>query len=126
MRYLFLCFLLLSVHVSLGVVNVTSIFAVYAQPDTEWFDIIGQQQLETEEYVQSEVTSSSANFGFGDFIKALWYFAKAVGRSIWAPTLLSDLGLIAPFNYFIGIPWMFMYLLAIIQIIRGFGFGGAK
>jgi hypothetical protein len=105
------------IHVSGAVVNTLNFLDTQTlSPATEWFTTIDNNQLADESYVKSEVDTNT--FGFGDFIKGIFYFVVAVGGGIiYVPYTLSSFGLQAPFVYYFSVPVYMLYFLALAQFI---------
>lgn len=119
MRFVEMAALLFVLQLSFAMVNTTGLYEVSKQPQDEWIADVDNEELADASYVQSQVSSEN-NFGFGDFIKGLWYFVKALGWGVISiPYTLGVLGLKAPFSYYISACVYFIYFIAIAQFIRG-------
>jgi len=122
MRYLQITIFLFLLQCSFSIVNATGLFYEQVQPQSEWLSDLDQDQLADAGYAQSQVTSESSDFGFGDFIKGFYYFVLAVGKGVLSvPYTMGQLGLRAPFVYYFSIPVYFLYFLAIAQYIANRG-----
>lgn len=118
MKYLSIVLFIFFIHVSMAIVNTTGILSVEYQEQEDWFDDVKDDRLKDESYVQSQVSTSAESFGFGDFIKGILYFVRAVGWGIISvPYTLGIFGLEYPYNYYFGLPVYFLYFLAIAQFI---------
>jgi len=61
----------------------------------------------------------------GDFIKGLFWFLEAfVKGTILFPLTLKNFGVPSPIIYFFTIPLLFLYIMAIVQLVSGRSFGG--
>lgn len=129
MKYVAIALLLFCIQVGIATTNaiigpdgVIAALQTEAQPQSEWFDDVNQNQLANEDYVQSQVASDTVNFGFGDFIKGLWYFVKAIGLGIIAvPYMLGLFGVKFPFTYFFSLPIYLIYVMGLAQWIANRG-----
>jgi len=117
MKYLSIVMFLFCLHVSLAVINATDIFSTTVTPQNSWFDDIDDNRLADEEYVQSQV-DTDVSFGFGDFVKGIYYFVKALGWGILSvPYTLQIFGMQSPFIYYFSLPIYIIYFIAIAQFI---------
>ena len=100
-------------------VNAVDVFTVVKNPMSDWIEQVDDSSLANESYIQGTVNDpDSVNFGFGDFVKGLFYFILSFGLGIVAvPYTLSQFGVIFPFNYLVGLPVYLIYFAAISQII---------
>ena len=120
MRYLSFVLFLFFIQLSLAVVNATDILQTEYQEQSDWFQDVNQKELADESYVQSQISPNVESFGFGDFIKGILYFVKAVGWGIISvPYTLNQFGITYsnPLNYLFSLPIYFLYFLAIAQFI---------
>lgn len=119
MRFVEIAILLFLLQVSFAIVNATGIYDTQLQPQNDWINDVDDQELANSSYVQSQVSSSTTDT-FGDFVRGLYYFVKALGWAIISvPYTLGQLGMIAPYTYYLSAPVYFLYFLAIAQFIRG-------
>lgn len=117
MKYLKITMFFFLLQVSISVINALAIVDIEYQAQDDWFSSIDDEQLADESYVQGNLDTTS-DFGFGDFIKGMWYFVKALGLGIISvPYTLGLFGLRAPFVYYFSVPVYFLYFLAIAQFI---------
>lgn len=123
MKYLSLVLFIFCLHISMSAINAVGFLHSNQQPLTNWFEQVDDSSLANASYVQGTVNTDS--FGFGDFVKALFYFVLAFGFGIIAvPYTLAGFGLQAPFIYYFSLPIYILYLLAIAQFIGNRGTRG--
>jgi len=124
MRYLSVVVFIFCIHVSLAGLNAYGIYSTEVTPQQSWFNDVNADQLADAEYVQSQV-ENNVDFGFGDFIKGIFYFIAAVGWGVFAiPYTLSAFGVPPPFTYYFSLPVYFMYFIAIAQFLSNRGTKG--
>lgn len=117
MKYFAIALLFFLIQCSASIVNATFIFTTVVQPQSDWIASVDKQQLANASYVQGDL-SQTTNFGFGDFVKGIFYFVEAAGLGIISvPYTLSNFGMQSPFTYFFSVPVYFMYFLAIAQFV---------
>lgn len=116
MRIVAIALLLFLINISAYVVNETGLFGVSVQQQDEWLDDV--QDVANSDYSQADLQEESVNFGFGDFVKGLWIFVKAIAYSIFAPPLiLKGFGLRSPYYIILSIPIYFIYVIGIAQFV---------
>lgn len=125
MRFYGIAMLIFLLNVSVLFVNELDIFYVTHQAQQDWFDDVNQPELSNEEYIQTSVSSTTTDFGFGDFVKGLWYFIKSLGLAIiGVPYVLVIFGLQPPYTYIFSLPVYLIYVVALAQFISNRGLKG--
>lgn len=127
MRYLAIAFFIFCIHGSIAITNATGIFDVAHPYASDWYSSLDATELSDAQYAESTVNSANTNFGFGDFVKGLYYFVLAVGLGIiWIPFTFEMFGLVAPFTYFFSVPIYFLYFVALAEWISNRSTGGMR
>jgi len=122
MKYYAIALLVFLISVAAAFTNELDLFNDKLNPQDDWFDNVDDAELAGQEYSQGTVSDTDINFGFGDFIKGLWYFIKSIGLAIvGVPYILAGFGLQAPFIYYVSIPVYLIYLIGIAQFISNRG-----
>ena len=118
MKYYAIALLIFLINVSVAATNEMGILYTEIHPQDDWFGNVDNNALANENYVQSSVSSTSTNFGFGEFAKGLWYFVKAIGLAIiGVPYVLAMFGLQSPYTYIFSLPIYLIYLVGIAQFV---------
>lgn len=122
MRFVVIALFIFSIQVSASLINSLGIMHYGVQPMDEWFNKVNSQQIEEETYSQGAVTSGSSDFGFGDFVKGLFYFIASFALGVIAvPYTLAQFGLTSPYIYIFSLPVYLIYFLAIAQFLANRG-----
>lgn len=124
MKFYSLATFLFMLQVSMNLINVTGIFDINTQktPNTEWYDIVSTTNLENAQYAQSQV-NAQYSFGFGDFIKGIFYFVLVIGASLVLPGyVFSQFGVPIIYSAILSIPFYYSYIMAIVQFMSNRSF----
>ena len=117
MKFFAIALFIFLLNISISIVNTVDILYTDVTPQDEYINEI-QDVAGTGSYSETGVTSSSDNFGFGDFINAFWYFIKAVGMAIvgvyW---LYTSFGLSPALAILFSAPVYLLYIVGIAQFI---------
>jgi hypothetical protein len=125
MKYVAIALLVFLISVAAAFVNEIGLFNSSVQPQSDWFGNVDQAQIAGQEYNPGTVSDTGVDFGFGDFVKGLWYFIKAVGLAIVGiPYILASFGLKSPFIYIMSVPVYLIYIIGIAQFISNRGLKG--
>lgn len=115
MRYVSIALFVFFLHISMALLNASQLTIVTKQTSSDWFDQTEAMLDNTYDYTE---VSSTYDFGFGDFIKGMWYFVQTFGFGIiWVPRTLQMFGIISPFSYYFSLPVYIIYVLGIAQFI---------
>ena len=118
MKFLHVASFLFCIQIAIAITNGFMVFDTEWAYHGAWVDSVNKEDLQSQEYVQGEVSADTTSFGFGDFIKGFWYFIEAVGLTIIAlPWTMAQFGVPTWINLLVSIPVYFCYFLAIAQFI---------
>jgi hypothetical protein len=121
MKFFAIALFIFLLNISISVINTVDVLYTEVQPQDEYITEV-QNVAGTGSYSETGVTSSSENFGFGDFVKAFWYFIKAVGMAIvgvyW---LYTSFGLAPQLAILFSAPVYLLYIVGIAQFIGNRG-----
>jgi len=118
-RYALFAIFIFCIHVSMALFNAGGIFHESYMPHQEWMDNVDEDRLSDTEYVQGQITAEYT-FGFGDFVKALWYFVTALGLGIVVvPYTLTQFGFALNLAVLISMPVYMIYFVALAEFVRG-------
>ena len=129
MKFLTIVYMILILQVSASVINGAAIFSSYTvTPFEEGYTNIQKEQISQEAYFQSQaVQDTSISFGFGDFVKGLWDFVKAVSFALVAvPFFYQQLGMSASMAGILSFPVYLSYVVALAQFISNRGTKGMQ
>lgn len=117
MKFVKIALFMFLLQCSFAIVNATGLFQPQVQPQNEWISDVNQNNLQNTSYSQSQATSSTTvDFGFGDFVKGLFYFVLGLAKAVISvPYTLGQLGLRNPFTYYLSAPVYLLYLFGFAQ-----------
>ena len=121
MKFFAIALFIFLLNISISVINTVDVLYTDVQAQDEYINEI-QDVAGSGSYSETGVTSSNENFGFGDFVKAFWYFIKAVGMAIvgvyW---LYTSFGLSPALAILFSAPVYLLYIIGIAQFIGNRG-----
>jgi len=123
MKFTHIASFLFCLQLAMALVNGLGVLDAHKQYKSDWIDAVDNEEIASAEYIQSEVdTETSNSFGFGDFIKGLWYFVKALGLAIVAfPYTMFVFGVPGWINVIVSFAIYFIYFYALAQFISNRG-----
>lgn len=120
MKFIELSYIVLLLNVAMAVINASGMVDGFQlSPAQNWFDAVGKDQLQDDQYFQSSAQQqSSTSFGFGDFVKGLALFLTTFALGIVVvPYTFIQFGLPAGFAALLSIPVYVSYAYAISQFV---------
>ena len=115
MRFVSIALFVFFLHISMALLNASQLTTVTKQTSNDRFD---QTDAMLDNSYEDTQISSTYDFGFGDFIKGMWYFVQTFGFGIvWVPKTLEMFGIISPISYYFSLPVYIIYVLGIAQFI---------
>lgn len=123
MKYIHLASFLFCLQLAMALINGLGFLDYHKQPKTDWINDVNQEELADAEYIQSSVdTETSTSFGFGDFIKGLWYLVQAIGLAVVAfPYTMYIFGVPAWINVIVSVSIYFIYFVGLAQFMSNRG-----
>jgi len=120
MKFYTIALFIFLVHISAAVINSMNITDAYSiQPTQSWFDAVGQSSSQNQQYFQSSAQqSSTASFGFGDFVKGFAIFVLTFAFGLVAvPYTMMQFGMDLGTATLFSLPVYLVYGGAIAQFI---------
>lgn len=127
MKFLDVVVFLLCLNVAISLINATGVFASTAQvqPQDTWMSKFSDSDLEDSSYLQTELSSSQGSLG--DIAFSLFHFVSNFFLGVVAlPYLFNQFGIPYFLGTLISIPLYAMYMIGIVQFIRGFSLETAQ
>jgi len=125
MRFLEIAMFLFLINVGILFINELGFFGYEVQAQSDWIGAT-DEIVEDDAYKSGSLESADLSYGIGDFGKALFLFVKSLLYAIVAPGyVLTVFGAPTGIAILFSIPVYLIYIIALIQVIRGFGFESA-
>lgn len=117
MRFVSMAFFLLSLHLAMAIVNGMGVFSPMLAPSNDLIGAVTATTVSDSSYSQSQA-SQQQSFGFGDFIKSLFFFVTGFAMTLIAmPLTFIQFGVPSWLAYVISTPIYAVYLFALAQWI---------
>ena len=122
MKFYAIALFIFILNISIGVMNYADLLHSDKQMLTEWNDDV--ESIKDDKYSDSGVAAqeAQASFGFGDFLKAVWFFIKALWyATIGVGFMYTSFGIPAYLAALLSLPVYLIYGVAIAQFIGNRG-----